>query len=207
VILYVGTRNFLLACEWTQAESQVNTAKIQIREPFLLIIDVQHNTALTLLPDRHAKPKTRQRSEINRGVSTSKEMNQTIDRPPLWWWVFASVGMVTMTAITVASWTGSDRRFQRSKIGASTVDSSSFWSWFDGSICRHGLLVLAVVAWGLHVVEAVVAWFWAKENGLDPYGWALQTLVCGGPSLWRMSRKIKAMGEQGDADYRALGAQ
>jgi len=68
---------------------------------------------------------------------------------------------------------------------------------------------IAIIAWGLHIIEAAIAWYWAKCNGLDQvrWEWGVQTFVCGGPSLLQLHRRIKKnrehMGGIDDA-YRAL---
>ena len=64
-----------------------------------------------------------------------------IERPPLWWCIFASIGMPAMSVIAIASWTV-------------TVSPSSSWAWFTGWWSRHVLMAIFVIAWGLHVIEA-----------------------------------------------------
>jgi len=53
---------------------------------------------------------------------------------------------------------------------------------------REVLQVLLFAAVGVHAAEALAAGRMARRRGRRPWGWRLQTLIVGFPSLWALRR-------------------
>ncbi len=95
-------------------------------------------------------------------------------KPSLLWRLFVITGMGTAIAVSV---------------------DDNAWEAFDdatgGATDRDTIRAITGAAVGLHVLEAVPAWFMARRAGLDkPRRWAFATLLWGFP-VHRRIRKAR----------------
>ena len=93
-------------------------------------------------------------------------------RPPWFWFLLLDGGIVALTKLAV------------SKTAYDKVDEMTG----DALPPRETLQALLIATAVVHAAEALAAGRMAKQRGLAPGGWRLQTLIVGFPSLRSLRR-------------------
>lgn len=95
-------------------------------------------------------------------------MEKKFESSPLWWWLFVSISLLLIAIIAF--------------IPGLNIDPTYI----------PAARVLLYVILGLHVMEAILAYWIASSNGLKEVAmkWSLHTLVCGFMALQRLQKII-----------------